>query len=103
MELIQGSGNSLKVQNMNPELIGEFNFSIEAMISKLAKCEREIYEVLLRNPQSEFTKGDLALNTETQYSSRSGGFNNALCRLNTLGLIERSNGTVKLNPELLEL
>lgn len=103
MELIEGSGNNLRVSSMNPELVGQFDFSKEAMISKLGKCEREIYEVLLRNPGSEFVKEELALNTETQYSSGSGGFNNALCRLNTLGLIERFDGMVKINPELLEL
>ena len=88
---------------MNPGLIGEFDFSKEAMISKLGKCEREIYEVLLSNQESEFSKEDLALITATQYSSGRGGFSNALARLKTLGLIEKSNGMVKLNPELLEL
>lgn len=70
---------------------------------KLGKCEREIYEVLLNNPEQAFSKDDLAELTETKYSSSSGGFNNSLARLNTLELIHRENGRIKLNPELLEL
>lgn len=70
---------------------------------KLGKCEREIYEVLLSNPEKSFSKDDLADQTDTRYSAGSGGFNNSLARLNTLELIQRQNGQIKLNPELLEL
>jgi len=35
--------------------------------------------------------------------ANSGGFNNSISRLNTLGLIQRTNGMIKLNPELLEI
>lgn len=78
-------------------------YDIETYMNKLAKCEAEIYRVLLDNPNEEFSKEDLAIRTVTQYSSGSGGFNNALSRLNTLELIERRSGMIKLNPELLEL
>ncbi len=103
LELIEGSGINLKVKQLNPRLAGEFDFSKEAIISKLNKCEKEIYEVLLQNPYETFAKEELAEATPTQYSYTSGGFSNALSRLNTLGLIERSEGIIKLNPELLEV
>lgn len=79
------------------------DYDAHAFIDKLSKCEREIYEVLLNNPEESFSKDDLANLTETKYSSNSGGFNNSLSRLNTLELIHRESGRIKLNPELLEL
>jgi len=79
------------------------DYNIETYKKNLGKCEREIYEVLLQHPEQTFTKEQLASSTETPYSPGSGGFNNALSRLNTLELIERSNGRIRLNPELLEL
>lgn len=78
-------------------------YNIETYKENLGKCEREIYEVLLQNPHDKFSKQTLAQRTETTYSPDSGGFNNALSRLNTLELIERSNGVIRLNPELIEL
>ena len=101
--LIEGSGNDLKASRLDSSVAQEFDFSKEAIISKLSKCEKEIYNVLLENPNEEFTREDLALQTPAQYSANSGGFSNAISRMNTLGLIERSNGIIKLNPELLEL
>ena len=99
--LVEGSGNDLRAKEINPNLAQEFDFSKEAIIGKLNKCEREIYNVLLDNPEDTFGKEELAMATETQYSSNSGGFNNAISRLNTLGLIQRTNGMIRLNPELL--
>lgn len=79
------------------------DYNIETYKNNLGKCEREIYEVLLQQPDRVFTKEELSQATETTYSAGSGGFNNALSRLNTLELIERQNGLIRLNPELLEL
>jgi len=101
--LIEGSGNYLKAREIDLNLAHEFDFSKESIISKLNKCEREIYNVLLNNPEATFGKEELAESTETQYSPNSGGFNNAMSRLNTLGLIQRTNGMIRLNPELLEI
>ncbi len=78
-------------------------YSIETYKGNLGKCEAEVYQVLLNNPQTQFTKEELAHFTETQYSSSSGGFNNSISRLNTLELIKRNNGRIQLNPELLEI
>lgn len=78
-------------------------YSIETFKSKLGKCEREIYDVLLENPHDKFSKESLAAQTPSQYSHSSGGFNNALSTLNTLELIKRESGVIRLNPELLEI
>lgn len=76
-------------------------FNISTYRNNLGKCEREIYDVLLQWPKYEFTKEEMG--EKTGYSHGSGGFNNALSRLNTLELIVRRSGTIMLNPELLEL
>jgi uncharacterized protein len=78
------------------------NYDLNTFKEKLGKCEKEIYEVLLQNPYKEFSKDELAANTESNYSSTSGGFNNSLSTLNTLELIKRANGKIQLNPELTE-
>lgn len=68
-------------------------------LSKLGKCERVLFEAIKGNPESSFTKDDLG--AETGYSAGSGGFNNAISRLNTLGLIQRNHdGTIQLNQEI---
>lgn len=103
MDLIEGSGHDLKVKTVNTDLMGEFNFSKEEIISKLKKCEKEIYNVLLENPYEEYLKEELAGLTPSDYSPTSGGFSNAISRLNTLGIIQRNSGKIKLEPGLLEL
>jgi hypothetical protein len=72
--------------------------SLEEWLNKLGKCERNIYQKLLETPDEEWSKDQLG--QETGYSSNSGGFNNALSRLCTLGLAERSGGQVRLNPQV---
>ena len=101
--LIDRVGGNLKVRELDPSVAGDYDFSKEAIIPKLSKCENEIYQVLLENPTQEFSKEELANETPSQYSYGSGGFSNALSKLNTLGLINRNGGTIKLNPDLLEL
>jgi hypothetical protein len=78
-------------------------YSIDTYKDKLDKCEREIYEVLLDHPRDSFTKDQLADHTPSKYSYNSGGFNSALSTLNTLELIVRDRGQIRLNPELLEI
>ena len=74
---------------------------LEDWISKLSRCERAIYQIVLGAPESSFEKGTIA--EETGYSVGSGGFNNALGSLNTLGLIRRGrDGSIRLNPEIRE-
>jgi len=103
LNLMQGSGTQIKIADYKPELVKDFDFSKKAIISKLNKCEREIYDVLLLSPLEELSKEELAIRTPTMYSYSSGGFNNAISRLRTLGILLRSNGILKLNPEILEI
>lgn len=74
---------------------------LDAWLGKLGKCERAIFEVLRASPDG-MTKAFLA--EDTGYSPTSGGFNNSIYRLNSLGLIKRNgNGTIVMNPEVSEL
>ena len=61
-----------------------------------------IYQYLWDNAQGEMrSKEDIA--TATFYSAGSGGFNNALSRLNTIGLIERTPEGIRVSPNLMNL
>ncbi len=75
-------------------------YSIDTFKSQLGKCEREIFDVLLQHPNNQFTREELVDNTPTKYSSTSGGVANAITILNTLELIKKESGLIKLNPEL---
>lgn len=55
---------------------------------KLSKCENEILDVLIAHPGERFSKETIASLTESQYSSGSGGFANALARLRSLEAVE---------------
>lgn len=101
MGLISRNKNNVKVKEMDSSIAGEYDYSIDALISKLPVCPRKIYQLLLDNPYQEFSKEEIA--ESTGYSAGSGGFNNGLYRLNTLGLIERENNMIKLNPAILEM
>lgn len=80
-------------------LIDRTQHSLEDWIAKLGACERKIYAVVLENQEVAYSKQDLG--EITGYSPTSGGFNNALSRLNTLGLIARQGGQIQFNSELL--
>lgn len=101
MSLISRNKNNVKIKEMDANLAGEYDYSISALISKLPVCPRKIYQLLLDNPYQEFSKEEIA--ESTGYSAGSGGFNNGLYRLNNLGLIERENNMIKLNPAILEM
>jgi hypothetical protein len=75
--------------------------ALESWLDHLELAPRRIYEVLLRNPDRSFTKEEIA--QETNYSAGSGGFNNAISKLNTLGLIEKNNDGIRINQELRNL
>lgn len=70
-----------KVQQIVIDLEGEFS------------TLRDKYDYLLVGKDGEITG----------YSHGSGGFNNAISKLNSLGLIEKDNSHIKLNQELLEV
>jgi hypothetical protein len=74
---------------------------LEDWIAKLSKCEREVYKLLLDAPDKTWTKDEIS---EVVGYANSGGFRNALSRLNTLGLIKRHRGgKIGLNPEVASL
>lgn len=83
---------------LGPDYAAAGQHSLEDWLNKLGKCEREIYRFLLAEPGTVWTKE--ALGEATGYTPGSGGFNNALSRLNTLGLIKRAGGQVQLNDEI---
>jgi hypothetical protein len=98
--LIEGS-DLLQVKIINEELMINFDFSVQAIVNSLPKCEKEIFEVLKEYPNTSFGLEELAGNTPSNYRPTSGGYKNALSRLKTLGLIEK-NGGIKLHPDMLE-
>ncbi len=75
-------------------------YNIENYMQKLGKCEKEIYRVLLDNPNAEHTKAELSELTESKYSPTSGSYNNSISALSSLGILERNSGLIRLNPEL---
>lgn len=101
--LIERKGEFVRAKAIDENLIGEFNFSIQEIIGRLNKCEREIYDVVVEQPEKEFTREEIAELTPSNYEPKGGGFQNALYKLNTYGIIEKQGSSIKLNPELLEL
>lgn len=85
------------------EIVGDHvPHRLEDWIGKLGACERAIYQMLLERSGETFGKEEVA--EATNYRAGSGGFNNALSRLNTLGLIKRHpGGQVSLNEEIMNL
>lgn len=77
------------------------SISVDYWKNKLPKCEREIFTFLLNNSTNEFSKEEIA--QETNYQAGSGGFNNALARLNSLEIIKRNGRNIKINEEIMEL
>lgn len=75
--------------------------SRESWANNLGLCSKKIFVFLLEHDYEEFEKSHLA--EEVSYSVNSSGFSNSLSQLNSLGLIKRNNGMIKLHPELLEL
>lgn len=105
--IIRENGRARINKSINlTEWIGEVmpqNYDINTFKSKLGKCEAEIYQVVLDRPHERFTKEELAALTESNYSPKSSSYQNSLSRLNTLELIKREGGQIRLNPELLEI
>lgn len=74
--------------------------AILGWLSKLGKCERIVFDLVKEG--GKFSKSDIG--DATGYSPTSGGFNNALSHLCTLGLIQRNgDGTIEINQEILKV
>lgn len=81
------------------EFLSGVPHTLQNWIDKLDKCQKAIYQFLLDNPSDSFDKSEVA--DHTGYAHSSGGFNNAISRLNTLGLIQRNSGRLQINEDLL--
>lgn len=98
---------NLNLVNRVKEILGSDYTSPEidariGWLQKLGKCERTIFELINQDENKTYSKDELG--ELTSYSPGSGGFNNAISRLSTLGLIQRnSDGTIGLNQELVGL
>ena len=76
-------------------------YSIESIKKKINKCSKELLEVLIQNPESDYSREELAMATPTEYSYTSGGFQTAISKLNTLGLITKiDEGRIKLSKDV---
>lgn len=82
-------------------------FSVENIKPKLGYCELQIFNVLLRTPETEFSKEELAGLTLQKngepYSPKSSGYDNSLSRCSSLGILSRSNGKLSLSDDVKEL
>lgn len=86
----------------NRDLIIPIDKSLEKWLLKLGACSRKIWELMLTNTETNWSKDKIA--SDTGYSVTSGGFNNSISELSALGLIERVSGSmVRVNPEILNL
>ncbi len=65
--------------------------------TSLGRCERSILSLLYNNPHREFSK--VLIGLFAGYSHKSGGFNNALSRLNSFSLIQRSGGNIIISQQ----
>jgi hypothetical protein len=108
--LIRKNGKAISLngqaEHSAAELLGDDvnlyeKFTVENWANNLPRCESAIFQFLMQNPDNDFSREEIGENTN--YQSGSGGFNNAICRLNSLGLIVRQGGRIKLNTEILEL
>lgn len=102
-ELIRREGSLIYLGLEDADIVIDSNqdINIEFWFSKLGKCSAEIFRLLLDQPSRDFSKKELG--ETTGYSYNSGGFSNSISKLNTLEIIKRSNGMIKLNPDILDL
>jgi DNA-binding response OmpR family regulator len=94
----------VNIENMQPDLVppGE-KYNLDLLKKRLGKCENEILAVLMESPEEEISREELASRTQSQYSPTSGGFNNSIGKLRSLGCLIRGPGTVKLSEDIKEM
>jgi len=102
MGLIRRSGDDIQLQEARDDLVDRsISFSVQDWLNKLGACPKKIFALLLDEPDTAFTKEEIA--EKTGYSAGSGNFSNAIYRLNALGLIKRnSDGTIQFNENIRE-
>lgn len=74
-----------------------YEMSIEKWYSWLGKCEGKVLKILYEHREQSFSKTEIA--EVTGYSSSSGGFNNAISKLNSLELIQKEGSALRFNQE----
>lgn len=70
----------------------------DATEQPLGRCEKAILETLVPIYPNSMSREEVG--QQTNYSSTSGGFSNAISKLKTLGLIEASDGQLKASEEM---
>lgn len=103
LKLIKKNGDMIKIGDLNPAVASEDmqELSIQSWYGRLNKCARTILKLLMDNPYESFDRSDLA--EKTGYSAISGGFGDAISKLNVLGMLTKEGSSIKINPEILEL
>lgn len=101
--LIRKNGTLIGAGELKPELATEDmkELSIELWFGRLNKCTRTVLKLLFENPYESYSRQEIA--EQTGYSASSGGFGDAISKLNVLGMINKEGTMIKLNPELLEI
>lgn len=101
-DFVYKNGDKLQITDQGAEWITENGtgqqHSLQDWINKLGACERAVFEMLMSDPSTVYTKQEIA--ECTNYQAGGGGFNNALSRLNTLGLITKQGDQIQLNPDI---
>lgn len=90
-EGIQEAGNVSPLPSTNDEILAFWK-------NKTGKCPGAILETLVPIYPNSMSKEDVG--NQTNYSANSGGFNNSISKLKTLGLIEANNGQLKATEDM---
>ena len=93
-EFTERDGNKIKSSATAPmeDDYARLEYNINNIKGILGKCELEILEIVLSNPETVYTKEEIAEMTPSQYRPTSGSFSNSISRLASLGLITRHRG-----------
>lgn len=101
IQLIDSQAESVK-EILGSEYLSPEPDAIMGWLQKLGKCERSVFEYISANQHDSFSKEEIG--EMTGYAASSGSFNNAISKLNTLGLIQRnSDGTIGINKEIVNI
>lgn len=103
--LIWQKGDNIQINleetNRAEEISSDIQLNtLKDWLGTLPAAERKIFDTLMSDPYETYTKERLG--EITGYSHTSGGFNNALSHLYTLGLIQKSSEGVKFNEAIQE-
>lgn len=101
-EFIMQTNRGYKTTNDNyaPELIDNFEASLDLWKNKLGLGARKVFELLLEDPDTARTKEELA--AATGYAL-GGGFNNNIYELTGAELVKKQGTAYIINPEILDL